>query len=74
MFLKPLIAMATHHRSLLGRIFSKSLTKEMVYHCIYTVEFADENTGWAGGENGVIYKSTNGGSTWLPLLALERND
>lgn len=28
-----IVAMATHHRSLLGRIFSKSLTKEMVYHC-----------------------------------------
>lgn len=27
------IAMATHHRSLLGRLFSKSLTKEMAYHC-----------------------------------------
>lgn len=27
-----IVAMATHHRSLLGRIFSKSLTKSMVYH------------------------------------------
>ena len=28
-----IIAMATHHRSLLGRLFGKSLTKDMVYHC-----------------------------------------
>lgn len=28
-----IIGMASHKRSLLGRIFSKSLTKSMVYHC-----------------------------------------
>ncbi len=32
---------------------------------IYSVAFANENTGWAGGTYGWIYKSTNAGYSWL---------
>jgi photosystem II stability/assembly factor-like uncharacterized protein len=30
------------------------------------VEFIDENTGWAVGDNGKILKTTNGGEDWYP--------
>ena len=29
------------------------------------IDFVDENTGWACGDNGVIVKSTNGGVNWI---------
>ncbi|MCU0373440.1 MAG: YCF48-related protein [Ignavibacteria bacterium] len=33
---------------------------------IYCCFFANLLTGWAGGEFGILYKSTNGGYNWLP--------
>ena len=32
-------------------------------HCVYSLYFADDNTGWAAGFDGII-KTTNGGITW----------
>ena len=29
------------------------------------IQFIDENTGWAVGENGIVIRTTNGGVTWV---------
>lgn len=44
----------------LGRVPVNSLTASMRF-----AEFIDENTGFVGGEQGYMYKSTNGGTSWL---------
>lgn len=31
---------------------------------LYCIEFSDSLTGWIGGEQGVVYKTTNGGFNW----------
>lgn len=33
---------------------------------LYTVFFINNYTGWAGGQNGIIIKTTNGGDNWIP--------
>jgi hypothetical protein len=38
---------------------------------LYSMDFTDENTGYACGENGVIIKTTNGGTTSLDELNSE---
>jgi len=37
-------------------------TESSILSSILTIEFVDENTGWAGG--GIIMKTTDGGMTW----------
>ena len=32
---------------------------------LYGVHFLDDNTGWVAGAGGAIYKTTNGGTTWV---------
>jgi photosystem II stability/assembly factor-like uncharacterized protein len=32
----------------------------------YCIEFADENTGFSGGTTGTLFKTTDGGQTWIP--------
>ena len=39
-------------------------TSGTVYN-LHSVHFADENTGWAVGDNGTILKTTNGGDDWF---------
>jgi len=34
---------------------------------LYAVSFADENTGYAVGDNGVVVKTVNGGTTWTKI-------
>jgi photosystem II stability/assembly factor-like uncharacterized protein len=34
-----------------------------------TVYFVDSITGWAAGDGGVVYRTTDGGRTWKPLLS-----
>ena len=29
------------------------------------IQFIDDNTGWAVGENGIVLRTTNGGVTWV---------
>ena len=36
---------------------------------LYSVEFIDDNTGYAVGKNGTIIKTTNKGNTWLPQVS-----
>lgn len=31
----------------------------------YCIEFSDENTGYSGGTTGTLFKTTNGGHSWL---------
>jgi photosystem II stability/assembly factor-like uncharacterized protein len=31
----------------------------------YSIQFIDENVGWVSGEMGHIYKTSNGGDTWI---------
>ena len=33
---------------------------------LYSVSFADHNTGWLGGPGGLILKTTDGGTNWVP--------
>jgi photosystem II stability/assembly factor-like uncharacterized protein len=33
-------------------------------HSLRSIDFADNNTGWAVGTNGTILKTTNGGTHW----------
>lgn len=32
-----------------------------------TVQFTDLNNGWVGGDRGKIFKTTNGGNSWIPV-------
>ena len=32
---------------------------------LYSVKFANPNTGWCVGDNGVILKTINGGTNWF---------
>ncbi len=35
-----------------------------------SIHFEDNNTGWIAGENGLILKTTDGGSSWFNLTAI----
>lgn len=34
---------------------------------LFTVDFVNENIGWAGGDNETLLKTTDGGNTWMVL-------
>jgi photosystem II stability/assembly factor-like uncharacterized protein len=40
-------------------------------YILYCIRFADANTGWIAGENGVILKTTNGGNVFIKTVSSE---
>ena len=35
-------------------------------HTLYSIHFIDDNIGWAGGNDGLLIHTTDGGDTWSP--------
>jgi photosystem II stability/assembly factor-like uncharacterized protein len=71
---EPRIAAPPVADALTEASFSKSNWK-MVRHSAETdknlraVHFVDTMTGWAAGDAGAVYRTTDGGRTWKPLLS-----
>ena len=40
---------------------------------VFDLDFVNENTGWIVGENGMIRKTTDGGTAWYPNTLLDIN-
>ncbi|MEZ6108630.1 MAG: YCF48-related protein [Pirellulaceae bacterium] len=36
--------------------------------CLQSVRFAEDGTGWAAGERGIVFRSPDGGKTWREAI------
>lgn len=49
-----------------GNLFPQWFLKNQIpKHHFYAIDFIDQNTGWAVGNYGTVYKTTNSGDTWI---------
>lgn len=58
------VLMTTNSGSNWNNVLSVYAPPSNLFYNLNTVFFADENTGWSGGQLGVVNKTTDGGSSW----------